>query len=81
MGVVGLGWTDWDYQLSDLMTSYWVNFAATGNPNGDSLPDWPLYRTAHDEVLEFGASVGGTKHPRASQLDVFDAVFTPPPGG
>ena len=29
-----------DYELSDRMVSYWTNFAKTGNPNGDDLPEW-----------------------------------------
>jgi len=30
--------SDWD--LSDLMVSYLCNFAATGDPNGEGLPQW-----------------------------------------
>lgn len=33
-------WTEWDYQLSDTMMTYWVNFMRTGNPNGEGLPEW-----------------------------------------
>lgn len=39
----GAKWRPEDRRLSQQMQSYWVNFAKTGNPNGDGLPTWPLY--------------------------------------
>jgi para-nitrobenzyl esterase len=29
--------------LSRTMQGYWVNFAKTGDPNGEGLPEWPTY--------------------------------------
>jgi hypothetical protein len=39
------------------MTSYWVNFAASVNPNGGSLTKWPPYTAKDDQVLEFGDQI------------------------
>ena len=33
-------WSEIDYKLGDVMSSYLVNFAKTGNPNGEGLPVW-----------------------------------------
>jgi para-nitrobenzyl esterase len=41
--VKGAPWEAADRQLSDLMMTYWTNFARTGDPNGPGLPQWPLH--------------------------------------
>jgi len=49
--------SDADRALSDTMMSYWVNFAAAGNPNGPGLPQWPDFE-GDGPVQQLGETVG-----------------------
>jgi para-nitrobenzyl esterase len=34
---------DPDYAVSEMMSDYWTNFAKTGDPNGETVPEWAAY--------------------------------------
>ncbi|KAM3417778.1 Carboxylic ester hydrolase [Cercospora zeina] len=39
---------DPEYQaLSAQMSAQWINFAWSGDPNGEGLPNWPFYNASH----------------------------------
>jgi para-nitrobenzyl esterase len=46
-----------DMALTTTMQKYWINFAATGNPNGDGLPEWPLFERPRGLLQELGDTV------------------------
>jgi len=68
-------WEDADKKLSDAMTSYWVNFAASGNPNGGNLVKWPAYNAKDDQALEFGDQIAVRSEVNKAGLDFFDGYY------
>lgn len=68
-------WTDEDRKLADLMSSYWVNFAATGNPNGKGLPEWPVYSSKADQAMVLGDTVSVGTGVQPSILAFYDTYF------
>lgn len=48
---VDISGKDWD--MSDLVSGYWVAFAKTGNPNGAGRPNWPTHTASQDVLLNF----------------------------
>lgn len=62
-----------DLRLSGLMMRIWARFAATGDPNGPGLPEWPRYTPSADPYLEFGTVVRAGAGFRKAQLDAIEA--------
>ena len=67
-------WADVDRALADAMSSYWVNFATRGNPNGAGLPQWPPLQPTALKRLILGSKIEvgpGLDHGRVA---LFDAI-------
>ncbi len=47
-------WATADRQLATRLARTWVNFAATGSPEGTGLPAWPAYDGSNASVLGIG---------------------------
>jgi para-nitrobenzyl esterase len=43
-----------DIKLADQISSYWTNFAKTGNPNSEGLPVWQAFDGANASVFRIG---------------------------
>ena len=62
-----------DRELSRTMTSYWLNYMKTGDPNGAGLPAWEQSSTS-EKQLEFGKNVGMRDEKRLALYSVLDRM-------
>jgi para-nitrobenzyl esterase len=65
-------WEPADRKLSDAMTSYWANFARSGDPNGPGLPEWPRY-VENGPVLHLDETIRHAPDALRARYEALDA--------
>lgn len=65
-----------DLAFSDLIQSYWINFARTGDPNGPGLPHWPAFTESDQKVMFFDTGASAKPIPNLEKLEAFDAYYS-----
>jgi len=74
-----LPWRPEDRQVSEMMASYWTNFAKTGNPNGPDLPHWPAYTGSDNyEVMHLMARPYSAADAHRARYDFFSSLHNHP---
>jgi para-nitrobenzyl esterase len=69
-------WTQVDHQVSDMLSSYWVNFATKGDPNGKGLAKWPAFDdTKSDRPMVLGDRAEIGPAPDAARLAFFEQLY------
>jgi para-nitrobenzyl esterase len=63
--------------FADQVSQYWVNFAATGNPNGEGLPEWPAVGElgANEAMILDGDGSGVGEWLGEAKIALYDAMF------
>jgi para-nitrobenzyl esterase len=65
-----------DRTLAETISSYWVNFARSGDPTGNGLSTWPPFRdknTGRPMILD--DQVDGQRPPESAKLDLYDVLY------
>jgi para-nitrobenzyl esterase len=64
-----------DKKLSEMMATYWTNFAKFGDPNGESLPVWPVYKNGEPTVLYLDSNIRTGAFPNEEKIKLLDAYY------
>ena len=64
-----------DRKVSDEISSYWVNFAKKGDPNGEGLPHWPAFTNSSAQVMNLDDPSKAIDVPNLPKLEVLDGYF------
>lgn len=68
-------WTEQDKQVADTMSSYWVNFAKNGDPNGKGLAKWAAWDEKTRQPMIFGNPPEGEQVPSDARMAFFQSYF------
>ena len=64
-----------DQELSQRMSSYWVNFTKTGNPNGTGLAFWPIFTNATQQVQILDKVIETKELPTKKALELLESQY------
>lgn len=68
-------WQPLDKKIENDFSSYWVNFAKTGNPNGDNLPEWKSYNKQSSTIMVVEDKIESKSELLKKEFDFLEANY------
>jgi para-nitrobenzyl esterase len=79
IGKLDRPWEATDRAVAETVSSYWVNFARKGDPNGAGLPRWAAYAPGSHTTMQLGAKTGIMSVAETARLDFWLAQLQKTP--
>jgi para-nitrobenzyl esterase len=65
-----------DLKVADQMSSYWANFARSGDPNGAGPATWQAHEVgASDRAIVLDADPESERLPTKARLELYDKLY------
>jgi len=74
----GTEWREAERKLADTLSTYWLNFAASGDPNRNGLLRWPAYDSTSNSVLLIDDGITTGPLPHKDELDFLSPFMRKP---
>lgn len=70
-----VAWTEDDRRIARTMAAYWTNFAKTGDPNGNGLPEWTRFTSSRQDALVIRADIHAGAISNEPDLAAIDRLY------
>jgi len=64
-----------DISISELLSTYWVKFAKSGDPNVPGLPAWQPFDEQEMKTMIFDREPGSRRLPNLDKIRAFDRYY------
>jgi para-nitrobenzyl esterase len=69
-------WEAFDRTIANQISSYWVNFAGTGDPNGQGLATWPVFSAAEAVTMQLSTRMGAMPIADPEKVDFWKGALS-----